>query len=125
MANSLLDRVPNLPRAEDLDMRNMRNFVGPQPLPEAMRPNMRDSVGAQPQPQPSRAEKPASGGAAPRNKGGRGESLERAPRAEKSAKPAKEEPRIPETDDSLQLIARKAPAQKYASFDDYMKAHED
>ena len=53
MANSLLDRVPNLPRAEDLDMRNFsRNFVGPQPLPEAMRPNMRDSVGAQPQPQP-------------------------------------------------------------------------
>ena len=52
MANSLLDRVPNLPRAEDLDMRNFsRSFIGPQPLPGAMRPNMRDSVGAQPQPQ--------------------------------------------------------------------------
>ena len=52
MANSLLDRVPNLPRAEDLDMRNFsRNSIGPQPLPGAMRPNMRDSVGAQPQPQ--------------------------------------------------------------------------
>ena len=97
---------------------------GQGPAAQAAQPK-EGSAQAQPQPQPSRAEKPASGGAAPRNKGGRGESPERAPRAEKSAKPAKEEPRIPETDDSLQLIARKAPAQKYASFDDYMKAHED
>ncbi len=29
-----------------------------------------------------------------------------------------------ERDDSLQVIARRAPAQKYASFEDYMKAHE-
>lgn len=66
MANSLLDRVPNLPRAEDLDMRNFsRNFVGPQPLPEAMRPNMRDSVGAQPQPQAQPQARPQYQNAAP------------------------------------------------------------
>ena len=66
MANSLLDRVPNLPRAEDLDMRNFtRNFTGPQPLPEAMRPNMRDSVGAQPQPQAQPQARPQYQNAAP------------------------------------------------------------
>lgn len=62
MANSLLDRVPNLPRAEDLDM---RNSAGPQPLPGAMRPNMRDSVGAQPQPQAQPQARPQYQNAAP------------------------------------------------------------
>ena len=66
MANSLLDRVPNLPRAEDLDMRNFtRSFIGPQPLPGAMRPNMRDSVGAQPQPQAQPQARPQYQNAAP------------------------------------------------------------
>ena len=66
MANSLLERVPNLPRAEDLDMRNFsRNSVGPQPLPEALRPNMRDSVGAQPQPQAQPQARPQYQNAAP------------------------------------------------------------
>ena len=60
---------------------------------------------------------------APRGKNGRGEKAEHAPRAEKSAKSAKEEPRFSEVDDSIQLIARRAPAQKYASFEEYMKAH--
>ena len=70
MANSLLDRVPNLPRAEDLDMRNFsRNSVGPQPLPEAMRPNMRDSVGAQPQAAPQSPDLRANPDAQPRNPG--------------------------------------------------------
>ena len=68
-------------------------------------------------------EKPANG--APRGKNGRGEKAEHAPRAEKSAKSAKEEPRFSEVDDSIQLIARRAPAQKYASFEEYMKAHEE
>lgn len=46
-------------------MRNMRNFTGPQPLPEAMRPNMRDSVGAQPQPQAQPQARPQYQNAAP------------------------------------------------------------
>ena len=68
---------------------------------------------------------PAVRNLAPRGKNGRGEKAEHAPRAEKSAKSAKEEPRFSEVDDSIQLIARRAPAQKYASFEEYMKAHEE
>ncbi|MEG2843562.1 MAG: hypothetical protein RR900_08740, partial [Ruthenibacterium sp.] len=33
-------------------------------------------------------------------------------------------PAVSDKDDSIQVISRKAPAQKYASFEDYMKAHE-
>lgn len=55
------------------------------------------------------------------------------PRAPKAAaerkRPAKEAPRrqprkeAEEVDDSIQLISRRAPAQKFASFEEYMKAH--
>lgn len=92
-----------------------------QRAPRAERaPAVRPAVQAQQQPQ---KEKLANG--APRGKNGRGEKAEHAPRAEKSAKSAKEEPRFSEVDDSIQLIARRAPAQKYASFEEYMKAHEE
>jgi ATP-dependent RNA helicase RhlE len=41
-------------------------------------------------------------------------------------KPLTREPAtpLPEVDDSIQLISRKAPTQKYASFEEYMKAHQ-
>ncbi len=45
----------------------------------------------------------------------------------KSGQPPKQprpQAREPERDDSIQLIARRAPTQKYASFEEYMKAHE-
>ena len=45
------------------------------------------------------------------------------PSAQKPA-PQKNAPKAAEVDDSIQVISRKAPAQKYASFEDYMKAHE-
>ncbi len=38
-------------------------------------------------------------------------------------RPAAPKPPQTERDDSIQLIARRAPAQKYASFEEYMKAH--
>lgn len=62
----------------------------------------------------------------------RGEKAARTPqpaRAQKPAKAAKGRPEPPaaapqpERDDSLQLITRRAPAQKFASFEEYMKAH--
>lgn len=41
------------------------------------------------------------------------------------AQPAPQpKPAVIETDNSLQVIARKTSAQKFANFDDYMKAHE-
>ncbi|MEG1069235.1 MAG: DEAD/DEAH box helicase [Ruthenibacterium sp.] len=43
--------------------------------------------------------------------------------APKSA-PKVSAPAAQEHDDSIQVISRKAPAQKYANFEDYMKAHE-
>lgn len=52
-----------------------------------------------------------------------------AERAEARQRPAKEAPRrqprkeAEEVDDSIQLISRRAPAQKFASFEEYMKAH--
>ena len=52
-----------------------------------------------------------------------------AERAAARQRPAKEAPRrqlrkeAEEVDDSIQLISRRAPAQKFASFEEYMKAH--
>ena len=91
-------------------------------LQKSTAPQKKESA-PQAQLQQPQKEKPANG--APRGKNGRGEKAEHAPRAEKSAKSAKEEPRFSEVDDSIQLIARRAPAQKYASFEEYMKAHEE
>lgn len=55
------------------------------------------------------------------------------PRAERGARapkprpaapaPAPKEAPLPETDDSIQLISRKAPVQKYTSFEEYIKDH--
>ena len=95
---------------------------GQGPAAASQAPQKKESA-PQAQPQQPQKEKPANG--APRGKNGRGEKAEHAPRAEKSAKSAKEEPRFSEVDDSIQLIARRAPAQKYASFEEYMKAHEE
>ena len=92
------------------------------PAAASQAPQKKESA-PQAQLQQPQKEKPANG--APRGKNGRGEKAEHAPRAEKSAKSAKEEPRFSEVDDSIQLIARRAPAQKYASFEEYMKAHEE
>ena len=91
---------------------------GQGPAAASQAPQKKESA-PQAQPQQPQKEKPANG--APRGKNGRGEKAEHAPRAEKSAKSAKEEPRFSEVDDSIQLIARRAPAQKYASFEEYMK----
>ena len=95
---------------------------GQGPAAASQAPQKKESA-PQAQLQQPQKEKPANG--APRGKNGRGEKAEHAPRAEKSAKSAKEEPRFSEVDDSIQLIARRAPAQKYASFEEYMKAHEE
>ena len=95
---------------------------GQGPAAASQAPQKKESA-PQAQPQQPQKEKLANG--APRGKNGRGEKAEHAPRAEKSAKSAKEEPRFSEVDDSIQLIARRAPAQKYASFEEYMKAHEE
>ena len=103
--------------------RRRRHKSGGQgPAAASQAPQKKESA-PQAQPQQPQKEKPANG--APRGKNGRGEKAEHAPRAEKSAKSAKEEPRFSEVDDSIQLIARRAPAQKYASFEEYMKAHEE
>jgi len=103
--------------------RGRRHKSGGQgPAAASQAPQKKESA-PQAQPQQPQKEKPANG--APRGKNGRGEKAEHAPRAEKSAKSAKEEPRFSEVDDSIQLIARRAPAQKYASFEEYMKAHEE
>ena len=40
------------------------------------------------------------------------------------AQPVKKLPATEEKDDSLQVISRKTPVQKFASFEDYMKARE-
>ena len=53
---------------------------------------------------------------------------ERAPKraAQKNQKPERPAPqkeRFSEEDNSIQLISRRAPTQKYASFEEYMKAH--
>ena len=106
--------------AESAKRRRRRGGQGPAAASQA--PQKKESA-PQAQPQQPQKEKPANG--APRGKNGRGEKAEHAPRAEKSAKSAKEEPRFSEVDDSIQLIARRAPAQKYASFEEYMKAHEE
>ena len=103
--------------------RGRRHKSGGQgPAAASQAPQKKESA-PQAQLQQPQKEKPANG--APRGKNGRGEKAEHAPRAEKSAKSAKEEPRFSEVDDSIQLIARRAPAQKYASFEEYMKAHEE
>ena len=91
---------------------------GQGPAAAGQAPQKKESA-PQAQLQQPQKEKPANG--APRGKNGRGEKAEHAPRAEKSAKSAKEEPRFSGVDDSIQLIARRAPAQKYASFEEYMK----
>lgn len=62
---------------------------------------------------------------APRSRkdGARREGKTGAPAAD-TPKAAAKADKPAERDDSLQVIARRAPAQKYASFEDYMKAHE-
>ena len=49
----------------------------------------------------------------------------RAPKAAAERAAARQRPRkeAEEVDDSIQLISRRAPAQKFASFEEYMKAH--
>lgn len=54
----------------------------------------------------------------------RGAPMKPAPKPAPKTAPKVAAPALPEQDDSIQVISRKAPAQKYASFEDYMKAHE-
>ena len=43
---------------------------------------------------------------------------------QENTKPQQREPQPPlEEDNSIQIISRRAPAQKFSSFDEYMKAH--
>lgn len=72
--------------------------------------------------QPAQQNAPAQKQAKPAP-AGKKETQEKSPRAPKSAKAKPDEPRLSEVDDSIQLISRKAPTQKYASFEEYMKAH--
>lgn len=85
-----------------------------------------------------RAEKTEQAG--PAGKAGKAPAAQSAPRSRKDGarregkaadapaantpKAASQADKHAERDDSLQVIARRAPAQKYASFEDYMKAHE-
>lgn len=71
------------------------------PAEKAEKPEKREKSASQPR--PVKAEKPA-----------RQRPVREQPRRE-----AKEA----EVDDSIQLISRRAPAQKFASFEEYMKAH--
>ncbi len=70
----------------------------------------------------SKKEKPAN---APRGKNGRGEKAEHAPRAEKSAKSAKRSRAFPRWTTASSLSHVGPLHKKYASFEEYMKAHEE
>ncbi|MEF9969915.1 MAG: DEAD/DEAH box helicase [Ruthenibacterium sp.] len=65
------------------------------------------------------APKPAQKQAAPQRGTAPKPAPKAAPKSTLQAPPA-----VSDKDDSIQVISRKAPAQKYASFEDYMKAHE-
>ena len=75
----------------------------------------------------NKKQRPANGPGGRFQQGGTGRRSGQTPDRDKPAQSVRTEKAapaaVPEKDDSIQIISRRAPAQKFASFEDYMKAH--